>query len=227
MTAPAISFGPSLDSSDVEKAMQAHLEAWMPTEIAEMRRRKDPESKRWPRGVQPIKTYRISHLATPQKWPEDQIPTIVIGSFGEVDNPRIEETTRVIAQFAVVVLCVATGKNEEDSIELSRLYASAARQAILQHPSLGGFANGVQAGPESNSPVTKGVEAARSLHGCARPYTVEVEDVLELMEGPADPLPDPEETPSGWPHVKDGGAHLEVRPGQAALDQLRENGHFS
>lgn len=221
-------FGPSIDSSDVERAMQAHLEAWMDTHVAEIARVKDPKHERWAAGaILPIKTYRISHLATPQKWPEDQLPTIVIGSMGETAKPRIEEDGKVVAKFGVAILCVATGFDEEDSRELSRLYSSAAREAIMQHPDLGEFANGVEMGPESNSPVTKGVEAARSLHGCARPYTVEVEYVLDLLEGPAKPLPDPDDPPEDWPVVKEGGGSVEIRPGQKALEELRENGHFS
>lgn len=219
-------FGPSIDSADIEQAVQAHLRAWMPTEIAEMLRVKDAELERWPNGVLPIRAYRISHLATPQKWPEDQLPTVVIGSPGETDRPRIEESGQVVAKFAAIVLCIAAGYDEADAMELARVYSSAARQAMLQHPSLGNRVSCTDMGPESNAPITKGVEATRHLHGCARPFEIEVEGVLDVFEGPAEPLPDPGDAPAGWPKVKEGGTHVEVRSGKAALDELRDNGHF-
>lgn len=218
-------FGPSIDSSDVERAVQSHLEAWMPTQIAEILRVKDPLETRWTHtSIPAIRSYRVSHLATPQKWPEDQLPTIVIGSFGEVRAPRLEEEGRVVAWYSATVLCIAQGRDEEDSKELSRLYAGAVREAIMQHRDLSGFSNGVTMGPESNSPVTKGVEAERSLHGCARPYVVEVENVLDLDEGPNLPLPDPFDPPEAWPVGKT--TSIEVRSGQDAVDELRDNGHF-
>lgn len=210
-------FGPSIDSDDVERAVIAHLEAWLPTYVAEIRRIKDPESKRWPDGIEDIRSFSVTHYEG--HWPENQLPAVIVQSPGEVDDPRIEEAGRVIGYFGASILCVAEGGDEEDSKILARLYASAVRMAMIQHPDLGDFANGVGMGPELNDAITRGVEAERSLAGSVRRYVLEVENVVNAREGPLEPLEDPEKPPEGWPEVKKGG-------GSVTVSALRSNGFF-
>lgn len=229
MTANPV-FGASLDSEDVEQAMIAHLQKWMPTYIAEVRRQKDPEGKRWPKGVPGIRSYDIdvTELAA-HKWPESQLPCVIVGSPGEDDDPRVEGDRRVTAFYGVTILCVASGGGkdpEANSKALARLYGSAARMAIMQHPDLGEFANGVGMRAERNDTISRGVEASRSLAGSARAYVVEVENVVDVGAGPLEPLEDPETPPEDWPTVKKDGGSADVRPGADAVELLREGGFF-
>jgi hypothetical protein len=213
-------FGPSIDSDDVERAVITHLQSWLPIYIPAIRRIKDPNNERWPEGVAAIRSYSVTHYEG--HWPENQIPALVVQSPGEVDDPRTEEDGRVIGFFGVSIMVVCEGGGEDpedDAKTLSRLYASAIRMAMMQHPDLSGFSNAVGMGPELNDAITRGVEAERSLAGSVRRYVVEVENVVNLKEGPLEPLEDPEAPPDGWPHVKEGGA-------TATVDALRSNGFF-
>lgn len=220
-------FGPSIDSEDVENAVIAHLQAWMPTYIAEQVRVKDPEGKRWPNSVEEIRQYAVSHSdAVANKWPEDQIPMIVVQSPGEAEDPRVAGDNTVISSYNVTLMAVAEGMDEEDSKGLARLYASAARQAMIQHPDLSagtatGFANAVGMGPEGTDVINRGVEASRSLAGTARLYVVEVHDVLLADGGPLKPQTAKElaegDEPPAWPTVKEDGGSVTVSK-KAALE---------
>lgn len=216
-------FGPVLDSSDVEAALLAHLKAWMPTTIAELVRQRDPTKKRWKKGIRPIKTYDVKHMAV-EKWPESQLPMLLANSPGMVDDPVEEEDGVVSGVYAVILLAISSGANQVDAKALARLYSSAARIAIMQEPSLKAgtdtpFSDGVHMGQEANFPVTKGVEAERNLMAVSVPYFISVPQILNVRGGPLEPLDDPDEAPEPWPTVKPGG-------GSAQVEALRADGFF-
>lgn len=214
-------FGITLDGADVERALLAHLEAWMPTYIAEVRRQKDPAGTLWPDGVDEIGAYARRHFAA-ENWPEDQLPCLIAHSPGMPDEPRQEGDGKTNARYAIDLLAIAEGggdDSEGDAKELGRLYASAARMAVMQHPDLGGFASGIALGREEVYPVRKGIEAERNLMAVAVRYVIEVESILDVTGGPPEPLDDPEVEPDPWPTVKEGGGSVKV-------EALREGSFF-
>jgi len=224
-------FGPSLDSSDVEAAMIAHLEAWMPTTIPEIRRKKDPDGKRWPNGVSPIRAFTVSHAsAEAEKWPEDQLPMLVCQSPGMEGEPYGQGDGTVSALYGIVVTAIASSVDMPDTKALARLYASAARMAVMQEPSLkaGGedpFAGGTAMVGERNVPVRRGVEAERNLMAVSVSFLIEVDNVLDVQAGIGPEGPQtPEELEAGVvpperPTVKEGGGSVKV-------DLLKAGGFF-
>lgn len=224
-------FGPSLDSSDVEAAVIAHLEAWMDTTIAATRRLKDPTGERWPNGVSPIRDFTVSHAAAEaEKWPEDQLPMLVCQSPGMEGEPYGQGDGLVSALYGIVVTAIASSVDMPDTKALARLYASAARMAILQEPSLkaGGeepFAGGVAMVGERNVPVRRGVEAERNLMAVSVSFLVEVDAVLDVQAGIGPEGPQTAEEiekgviPPERPTVKEGG-------GSAKVDLLSAGGFF-
>lgn len=218
-------WGDLLDGSDVERALIAHLKFWMPAATAYVRKKKDPAEEKWPEGIAPIREYGVSHAdAAAQKWVEDSLPMLIAQSPGMETDPVVEEGGRVSATYGIVVSAVASSVTTEDAKELARLYASAARLAIMQNPQLDAgtgdfFADHVKMGAERNGQVRRGVESERNLMVVTIPYLIAVPQILDVSGGPLIPPEDPEEEAPEFPTVKEGG-------GSATVDALTESGFF-
>lgn len=223
-------WGSILDGADVERALIAHLKFWMPSASAYVRKIKDPAAERWPERddgtfIAPIRGYGVSHAdAVAQKFPEDQLPMLIAQSPGMEDDPVVEEGGRVSAVYGVALSAIASSVTPEDAKELARLYASAARLAIMQNPQLDAgtgdaFAEHVRMGRERNGQVRRGIEGERNLMICTVPYLIAVPQILDLSGGPLVAPEDPEEEAPEWPRVKEGG-------GSAMVDSLTESGFF-
>lgn len=223
-------WGPLLDGADVEQAVIAHLKHWLPAAISYVRKAKDPDEEKWPKRedgnyVEPIRGYSVSHAdAVAMRFPEDQLPLIVAQSPGHEDDPVVEEGGRVSAVYGIALSAIASSVTEEDAKELARLYASAARLAILQNPALDAgtgdaFADHVEMGRERNGQIRRGVEGERNLAICTIPYLIAVPSIMDVSGGPLDAPEDPEEEAPDWPTVKEGG-------GSATVDALTEAGFF-
>lgn len=223
-------WGELLDGADVERALLAHLRYWMPSATAYVRKQKDPEAERWPERedgtfVEAIREYGVSHAdAAAQKWPEDQLPMLIAQSPGMEEDPVVEEGGRVSAVYGVALSAIASSVTIEDAKELARLYASAARLAILQNPQLDAgtgdfFADHVRMGRERNGQVRQGIEGERNLMVCTVPYLIAVPQILDISGGPLIAPEDPEAEIEDWPTVKEGG-------GSATVDALTESGFF-
>lgn len=205
--------------------MIAHLRHWLPPITAYVRQVKDPKGEKWPEGIETIREYGVSHAdAAAQHWPEQSLPMLVAQSPGMEDDPVVEEGGRVSATYGVVLSAIASSVTEEDAKELARLYASAARLAIMQAPQLDAgtgdfFADHVKMGRERNGQIRRGVEGERNLAICTVPYLVAVPQILDVSGGPLKAPEDPEEEVPDWPTVKEGG-------GSATVDALTEAGFF-
>jgi hypothetical protein len=229
-------FCPTLDSADVEAAMLAHLRAWMPTTVPEVRRQKDPDKELWPAGVEGIREYTVSHAsAVAHHWPEDQIPLLIAESPGMEGEPYEQGDGTVSAIYGIMVTAIASGANVADTKALARLYASAARMAVMQEPSLkaGGdteFASGIAMGAERIVPVRRGVEAERNLLAVSVPFLIEVDGILNVTGGPLKPQTAEEiaegKEPPEWPEVKEGGGSVEIDQGEDKVVLLRSGGFF-
>jgi hypothetical protein len=218
-------WGPVTDGADVEAALVAHLRHWMPAAAQYVRRAKDPDNTLWPAGIADIREYGVSHAdAAAQKWPEDQLPMLIAQSPGMEGDPFTEEEGNVSAVYGVVLSAIASSVTIADAKALARLYASAARLAIIQHPSLDAgtgvaFASHVAQGAERNGQVRRGIEGERNLMVCSVPYLIEVPTIMVAEGGPREVPDDIEVEPPEDPIVKEGGA-------SATVDALTESGFF-
>lgn len=218
-------YGDILDGSDVENALLAHLRYWMPSATAFVRRHKDPDEERWPDGIAAIREYGVSHAdAVAQKFPEDQLPMLIAQSPGMEEDPVVEEGGRVSAVYGVALSAIASSVTAEDAKELARLYAAAARLAIMQNPQLDAgtgdfFADHVKMGRERNGQVRRGIEGERNLMICTIPFLIAVPQIMDVSGGPVVAPEDPEEETPDWPTIKEGG-------GSAVIESLTETGFY-
>lgn len=210
-------FGPIIDESDVERALLAHLEEWMPTYLGYVVRAKDPDGDRFPKGAPPVRSYTWRDVIG-EKFPEDQLPMLLARGIGEFDDPGTQGDGVVDTRYVIYLIAVCSGFDRDEAREAARIYASAAQLAIVQHEDLGGFAAGVRMQQGGRYPITSG-EGDRFLSAVYRPYVVEVDETMRTSGGPLAPLEKPDEEPDPWPTVKKGG-------GQAAVTALERNGFW-
>lgn len=181
-------FGPIVTGKHVRTAMRAHLQAWLPSYVAEVGR----EDGRLGSDLPLPRSYVSALDLVNGKFTEDQMPSCVIVAPGLITEP-VKRGGAFITTWAVSVGCVVSGQDRENTFDLSELYAAAVRAAVLQHPSLGGFATAIDWLGERYDDIPN--EMQRTLAAGTVQFSVEVQDALRLGYGPdaplADPVPDP------------------------------------
>lgn len=181
---------------DVERWIVETLRTWSGTYLAELERQHSI-----PAGT----------LARPRAWvttssfdkfPEDQLPAVMVVSVGLSENP-LRNGDRFRARWEVHVACICSARRPDEAHRLAMLYLAAHRAILVQRPSLGGRARGVDWLDEDYEPIP--FDDTRSLAGGEAVFSVEVDDVVSTNAGPVtpdEPL-DPETDPwPDWPIVE-------------------------
>lgn len=181
-------FGPIVTGRAVRLAMRNHLQLWFPTYLAEVARLEgeDPASM-------PLFRSWVSALEMPEgKYEEHQMPSCVIVAPGVLGEPQ-RRGGSTIATWAVSVGCVVSGQDRESTFNLSEIYAAAVRAAVVQHPSLGGFATATDWLGERYDDIPN--DMLRTLAAGSVQFAVQVYSATILNAGPdaplSDPIPDP------------------------------------
>src|SRR4051812_27844406 len=138
-TSPAFgtAIGPIVSARDVEQAAIDTLHKWLSTYLGEA---EDQHSRA--RGSLP-RPRSITTTNSFDKWPEDQLPCLLLVCPGLAEAPKAEGNGRYRALFALGAAVVVSAKTEAATEELSKLYVAAVRTCLVQQQSLGGFASGV------------------------------------------------------------------------------------
>jgi hypothetical protein len=191
-------FGPIVSVGDVEGWTLALLKRWISTYLAEVERQHGRSGSDLPRP----KGWAIG--SSFDKWPEDQVPGVLVSSRGTVDVPRKRGDGSYRARWAIEPGVCCSGRTQAESHELATLYGVALRLLMIQRPSLDGHASGtVWLGEQLDD---LGYDDSRSLYAVRNVFAVEVEDVAFAGAGPT--LPDaplePDDTQPWppWPEVE-------------------------
>jgi hypothetical protein len=196
-------YGRIVTPQAVEQAVKATLETWMTDYLGELERIEgyEPNQIARPAGI-----IVASEFA---KWPEDQLPLIMVISTGTVGKPERHERGRHAVAWAVTVAAIVSDVEELESRRLAGAYAGAIRAAILQHKMLrsdlhpDGFAQFLSWQGESYSDLP--FQDVRTLDSCRVSFSVGVEDVVTEQAGPREP--------SGEQPGRTEGEHPNVDPG--------------
>lgn len=127
-------FGPLVAPSDVRDAVKATLQLWSPSYIAEIATRKDltlPPIEDW--------TVRPEYRSLPVT----SAPACMVTCGGTLGSPHREGDGNFLVHYGVQVSVVVFGPDWEPTEDLTGNYATALTAALLQNPSLGDFAQGV------------------------------------------------------------------------------------
>lgn len=181
-------FGAIVTGRQVRQAAEAHLKMWVPTYLAEIARAE---------GIDPTKLplFRswVSALEIPDgRFDENQIPSCVIVSPGILEEPE-NHGGLAIARWALSIGCVVSGRDLESTFNLVEMYAAAVRAAVVQNPSLGGFATASDWLGERYDEIP--TDMLQTLAAGSVQFAVEVQGAVDLRGGPdaplVDPIPDP------------------------------------
>jgi hypothetical protein len=192
-------FGPIVAGSDVEEWTLALLKRWISTYLAEVERQHGMSGHDLPRP----KGYAIGMSF--DKWPEDQVPGILVVSRATAGTPRRGGDGGYWARWSIDAGAVCSAATQADSHRLAELYAAAIRTLILQRPSLDGQ---VQGGIEwlGENYDDLGYDETRSLYAAKTMFTVQVNQVTFANAGPTTPdaplAPDDTVPWADWPTVE-------------------------
>lgn len=172
-------FGPIVTGGDVEGWTLDLLQTWLSTYLAEVERQHGysghdlPRPKGWALGP------------TFDKWPEDQLPGVLIASRGVPVPPLRDGDGSYRARWLVEPGVVCSARTQAESHTLAMLYGAAVRALMVQRPSLGGHAEAVDWLGESYDDL--GYDDTRSLYAVKELFAVEVVDVVFGDAGPTSP----------------------------------------
>lgn len=171
--------GPIITGRDVELAALAVLKRWGSTYLAEAERQSGRTEGTLPR----IRAYTTAPDF--EKWPEDQLPCVLLIAPGLADPPNASGTGAYRARWSLGIAAIVSTARADDTAELGKLYVATLRTCLLQHQSLEGFAAGITWLDENYDDLPS--IDTRSLGAGQAIFAVEVEDVSNRWHGPVSP----------------------------------------
>ena len=195
--APSI-FGRIVTGADLEQAIMASLKKWSSTYLSELERQHGMEAGELAR----VRSWTIA--PTLDKFPEDQLPALILWSVGLAPPPDRKAGSVYSARWDMRLGLVCGATTPTRSHELAELYVAAHRALLLNRQSLDGFgANGTEWLDESYDDLP--YDEARSLGWGVAQFSVQVDDVQTVYAGPLEP--DAPLTPDTAPWPDDPAAN--------------------
>lgn len=210
-------FGPIIHAGQVEDAAAAALRLWLPTYLREIERQHNRDQLALP---DPKSWLVYSQADRPEDWPEAGLPAILLMCPGLKGEPEREGAGSYRARWDLQAGAVVSASRPAQTRQLAQLYGAAIRAAILQHPSLGGFAQAVTWTDESNgdmSPVD-----SRSLGYTSVAFAVDVIDVIDAHGGPIVPDASADTDSPEWPAVTEADVAVTLAAAATTLDPAAE-----
>lgn len=186
-------FGDILTGDDVEKAVVAHLKNWSRTYLAELERQTDRTADSLPQ----VRSFTTTPRE-PEKWPEDQLPAILVVSPGLADVPNLQGDGQMRATWSVGIAAIVEARSEAATRTGAHLYFAHAMAIMLQKAGIGGIADDTMLATPWQYDVLP-VESRRTLGAVYAVFEVSVDEVLNTRGGPEEPLAEPYEDPGDWP----------------------------
>jgi hypothetical protein len=189
-------FGQILTGTDVEDAVTDHLKLWSATYLAEMER----QSGREPQSLPHVRSWNVVPTE-PEKWPENQLPAVLVISPGLIGEPQEQGDGVTVATWSLSLSAITSARSEKGTRQLAHLYVAHLRAIMLQHPGISGFAQDTLWMGEAYDTVPQ--ELRRTLAGATGAFAVEVSDVINRYGGPTEPADQPYDDQSDWPTVEE------------------------
>lgn len=194
-------YGPLFSAHELEDAAIKVLMDWMPAALGKIERTYNTRLVELglgdPGSLIPPRSYRT--IARFEKFPEDQIPAMVVVSPGLWEPPIKDGEGKYRAKWQVGFAIVVEAKDAETTNAVAKLYTAATRLAILQNRGLGGTARVTDWLDETYTDVP--VRGSRSLASGQGVFLAEVYDVVDYKAGPNEIPVDPLADPGEWPPV--------------------------
>lgn len=189
-------YGRIITRGDVRDAVMDHLKNWSKAYIGEVATQREKARCDLP----DFRSWRFS-TEDGEKWPEDQLPACVVVCPGLADTPIRQGDGIHDGEWSVGVGVIVSARDQDSTDELVGIYTAAVRAALVQHPSLGGFASGVEWIDEDTIP-NLGFDDSRTIAGGRVVLKVRVDSVVDSFGGPKAPPDDPCVDPGDWGTVQ-------------------------
>lgn len=182
-----------VSASDVEAALMGQLERWIDSYMSEVERQRDMEVRTLPRPRSWVYSSAV------EKFPEDQLPAVILASPGITDPPTADGQGRYSARWRVLVAAEVVARGNRVALGLARLYATALRATAIQQQALEGLDVWRIDWMGERYDVLDSVDD-RTVCVAQVELAVTVGDVTTRGAGPLEPEPPPTEQPSPtWP----------------------------
>jgi len=199
-------FGRIVSGADVEQWCLACVRTWIGTYLSE----KERQDEEVVGSLQRPRSYSVA--PTFDRWPEDQLPAIVLVSIGLADQP-VKYGGAFRARWDMGLACICSARTQGESHAMAQRYMAALRALFIQRPSLDGVASGTVWMGESYDDID--FDETRSLSAGIAQFVVEVDDVTSANAGPITPDKplDPDTDPwADWPLVETADVEVDVVP---------------
>lgn len=130
-------FGALVTGLEVRAAVKSTVQLWVRDYLGEVAR----SSGRTSEDLRPFRSY-VSSIDL-DKFESDQLPACVIVAPGLLEQPELHKQN-YNTRWGVGVGIVVSGQSRENTFDLVELYTGAVRSLLVHHPSLGGFAEGLE-----------------------------------------------------------------------------------
>jgi hypothetical protein len=199
---PQSLYGRLISGVDVEQAIKRRLDDRLGDYLSEVERQ---------HGLVVGTLARPRAFVVAERWPEDQLPAIVVEAPGTTDLPAADGQGRYSARFELVLTILVAAST--GALELSKLYALALRALAVQQPSA--LFMGVDWVSERYP--RPDLVGGRTFYTAEVALEVHVPDVTNRHEGPPDepgwpdPPPDDPNSPA-WPVAASAELELDKTP---------------
>jgi hypothetical protein len=169
--------GPIFTATTLELAALGVLQRTLALSLAEIARQATVATPALPRS------WMVAH--TFSRFPEDQVPAVVVTSPGLARPPERRPARAWMGWFGLVVGVECQGTRQDQVDAMVRLYAGAVRHCLLLHPSLDGVASDCKWFSEDYQPAP--IDERRSRGVCLVGFELLVEQLVDQAYGPLEP----------------------------------------
>lgn len=193
----ATDFGPIISSNAVERALIAHIKAWLPDYLA-----RAAEGEEFP-----APTSKVRYSVVAQMPPANAVlPQCVVISPGGVPSAPDQEGW-VSKTFAISV-AVWSGADEYDTTQQkAKLYGAAIEAMLAEQPAIADDMRVIDALGDIFTRTDQ--NRARSLYCAESAWNVKVDRVRNVFAGPTEPTPEGED-PTPFPTLLTSELHVEA-----------------
>ena len=119
-------YGPLVAASDVEDALLGALGAWLPSYLYELERQHGMEVDSLPVPRSWVRSAEV------EKFPEDQLPCVMVASPGLTEAPLADGRGQYTARWRVLMAAEISARGNRLALVLARLYATGLRAIAVQ-----------------------------------------------------------------------------------------------
>jgi hypothetical protein len=178
-------YGAVVTARDIREAVIGNLKDWSPAYVGEV----SAQSGRARCGDGALPPFRSFGTGTSfSTFPEDQLPACVVVVPGLTETPVRQGDGTYLAEWSVGIGVVVSGKDRDSTDDLVRLYSAAVRMAMIQKPSMGGFALGCRWIDENYDELA--YDDSRTIAAGIVSLGIEVDAVVNSFGGPKVPPED-------------------------------------